>query len=39
MTAAALRPERDSEIIHWLYEFAFLSFSGTMGVFLIGSLV
>ena len=25
--------------IHWLYDFAFLSFSGTMGVFLIGSLV
>ena len=23
----------------WLYDFAFLSFSGTMGVFLIGSLV
>lgn len=39
MTAAALRPDRDPEIIHWLYEFAFLSFSGTMGVFLIGSLV
>lgn len=39
MTAAALRPDRDPAIIHWLYEFAFLSFSGTMGVFLIGSLV
>ena len=39
MTAAALRPDRDPEIIHWLYEFAFLSFSGTMGVFMIGSLV
>ncbi len=39
MTAAALRLNRDPEIIHWLYEFAFLSFSGTMGVFLIGSLV
>ncbi|MEV0669153.1 hypothetical protein [Mycobacterium sp. NPDC050441] len=39
MTAAALRSNRDPEIIHWLYEFAFLSFSGTMGVFLIGSLV
>ncbi|CDP86193.1 MULTISPECIES: hypothetical protein [Mycolicibacterium] len=39
MTAAALRTDRDPEIIHWLYEFAFLSFSGTMGVFLIGSLV
>jgi hypothetical protein len=39
MTVAALRPDRDPEMIHWLYDFAFLSFSGTMGVFLIGSLV
>ena len=39
MTVGALRPERDPEIIQWLYDFAFLSFSGTMGVFLIGSLV
>jgi hypothetical protein len=39
MTAAALRPDRDPELIHWLYDFAFLSFSGTMGVFMIGSLV
>jgi hypothetical protein len=39
MTVAALRPDRDPELIHWLYDFAFLSFSGTMGVFLIGSLV
>ena len=39
MTVAALRPDRDPEMIHWLYDFAFLSFSGTMGVFMIGSLV
>ncbi len=39
MTVAAFRPDRDPEIIHWLYDFGFLSFSGTMGVFMIGSLV
>lgn len=39
MTVAAFRRDRDPELIHWLYDFAFLSFSGTMGVFLIGSLV
>lgn len=39
MTVAALRPDRDPELIQWLYDFAFLSFSGTMGVFLLGSLV
>jgi hypothetical protein len=39
MTVGAMRPDRDPELIHWLYDFAFLSFTGTMGVFLIGSLV
>ena len=39
LTVGALRPDRDPELIQWLYDFAFLSFSGTMGVFLIGSLV
>jgi hypothetical protein len=39
MTVGALRPDRDPEMIQWLYDFAFLSFSGTMGVFMIGSLV
>ncbi len=39
MTVAAFRPDRDPRIISWLYDFAFLSFSGTMGVFLIGSLI
>ena len=38
-TVGAMRPDRDPEIMVWLYDFAFLSFEGTMGVFLIGSLV
>jgi hypothetical protein len=38
-TVGAMRPDRDPEIMSWLYDFAFLSFEGTMGVFLIGSLV
>ena len=38
-TVGAMRPDRDPELISWLYDFAFLSFEGTMGVFLIGSLV
>jgi hypothetical protein len=39
MTAGAMRPDRDPAMQRWLYDFGFLSFSGTMGVFLIGSLV
>jgi len=39
MTVGAMRPDRDPELMSWLYDFAFLSFEGTMGVFLIGSLV
>nr|WP_232022154.1 hypothetical protein [Mycobacterium basiliense] len=39
LTVGAMRPDRDPEVIHWIYDFAFLSFVGTMGVFLIGSLV
>src|SRR3954462_2846092 len=39
MTVGALRPDRDPELIQWLFDFAFLSFSGTMGVFMIGSRV
>ena len=39
MTVGALRPERDPAVMQWLYDFGFLSFSGTMGVFLIGSLI
>lgn len=39
LTVGALRPDRDPVLIGWLYDFAFLSYVGTMGVFLIGSLV
>ena len=39
LTVGALRPDRNPELISWIYDFAFLSFVGTMGVFLIGSLV
>lgn len=39
LIVGALRPERNPEAISWLYDFAFLSFDGTMGVFLIGSLI
>lgn len=38
-TVGAMRPDRDPELLSWLYDFAFLSFEGTMGAFLIGSLV
>jgi hypothetical protein len=38
-TVGAMRPDRDPELVSWLYDLAFLSFEGTMGVFLIGSLV
>jgi hypothetical protein len=38
-TVGAMRPDRDPELMSWIYDFAFLSFEGTMGVFLIGSLV
>jgi hypothetical protein len=39
LTVGAMRPDRDPELTSWLYDFGFLSFVGTMGVFLIGSLV
>lgn len=39
LVVAAMRPERDPELISWLYDFAFMAFDGTMGVFLIGSLI
>ncbi len=39
LTVAAMRPDRHPALLSWLYDFAFLSFMGTMGVFLIGSLV
>jgi hypothetical protein len=39
LVVGAMRPDRDPELIHWLYDLAFMAFDGTMGVFLIGSLV
>lgn len=39
MTVGAMRPERSPEAQQWLYDLGFLSFSGTMGVFLVGSLI
>jgi hypothetical protein len=39
LTVGAMRPDRDPELIAWLYDFAFLSYVGTMGVFLLGSLI
>ncbi len=39
LSVGAMRPGRDPVLIHWLFDFAFLSYVGTMGAFLIGSLV
>ena len=39
MTCGVMRPERSPQLAQWLYDLGFLSFVGTMGVFLIGSLV
>jgi hypothetical protein len=39
LTVGAMRPDRDPELIRWIYDFAFMTFNGTMGVFLVGSLV
>jgi hypothetical protein len=39
LVVGAMRPDRDPELISWLYDFAFMAFDGTMGVFLIGSLI
>lgn len=39
MTAGVMRPDRSPITTQWLYDLGFLSFVGTMGVFLIGSLV
>jgi hypothetical protein len=38
LSVGALRPDRDPATLHWLYDLAFMSFIGTMGVFLLGSL-
>ncbi|HUO48362.1 MAG TPA: hypothetical protein VMU09_05970 [Acidimicrobiales bacterium] len=39
MTVGTMRPGRDPAVLRWLYDLGFLSFSGTMGVFLLGSLI
>ncbi|HEY1077703.1 MAG TPA: hypothetical protein VGE51_13515 [Fontimonas sp.] len=39
LTVGALRPDRDPAILSWLYDAAFMTFVGTMGVFLIGTAV
>ena len=39
LTVGTMRPDRDPALISWLYDLAFMSFVGTMGVFLVGSLV
>jgi hypothetical protein len=39
MTTGVLRPDRSPDMVQWLYDLGFLSFVGTMGVFLIGSLI
>ena len=39
MTAGVMRPDRSPINTQWLYDLGFLSFVGTMGVFLIGSLI
>jgi hypothetical protein len=39
LSVGALRPDRDPAQLHWLYDFGFLSYTGTMGIFLIGSLI
>ncbi|MEV6335221.1 hypothetical protein AB0M12_10950 [Nocardia vinacea] len=39
LTVGAMRPDRDPELQYWLYDLGFLSFTGTMGVFLIGTLI
>ena len=31
LSVGAMRPDRDPELIAWIYDFAFLSFIGTMG--------
>ena len=39
LVAGAFRPDRDPRLLGLLYDMGFLSFSGTMGIFLIGSLI
>lgn len=39
LVVGAMRPDRDPKLIGALYDIGFLSFSGTMGIFLIGSVI
>jgi hypothetical protein len=39
LVVGAMRPDRDLQLISLLYDMGFLSFSGTMGIFLVGSVV
>lgn len=39
LVVGAMRPERDPTLLATLYDIGFLSFSGTMGIFLIGSVI
>jgi hypothetical protein len=39
LVVGTMRPDRDPELIQWLYDLAFMAFDGTMGVFLIGTTI
>lgn len=39
LVVGAMRPDRSPELIGLLYDLGFLAFSGTMGIFLVGSLI
>lgn len=38
-TVGAMRPDRDPQLLYWLYDAGFMCFEGTMGIFLVGTLV
>ena len=39
LTVGAMRPDRDPAILSFLYDAAFMTFVGTMGVFLVGTAI
>ncbi len=39
LVVGAMRPDRDPQLMATLYDMGFLAFSGTMGIFLIGSVI
>lgn len=39
LSVAAMRPDRDPALISWLYDSGMMTFNGTMGIFLIGTMV